>query len=266
MNRAMQSRFEFGANWYHFIKNDLSEERINTSKTQLLEFLGKDSLKGLTFLDVGCGSGLHSLAAIRALASSVYAFDYDLDSVKATKYALSINGNPSNCFVEQGSILDDTYVQSLPKSDIVYSWGVLHHTGDVWKALNNTTSLVNTNGHLFIALYSLDVQPQADMWLRIKKKYVNSGRLTRIFYQIWYVWKFLLNKNLFRIPELIQRFKTHKKTRGMSLMVDVRDWLGGWPMQFTADQDVIDFCSARSLKLVKLSTGEACSEFLFQKN
>lgn len=51
----------------------------------------------------------------------------------------------------------------------------------------------------------------------------------------------------------------------MSLLVDVRDWVGGWPMEFTYDADVIAFVAARGFALENIKTGEANTEFLFRK-
>jgi 2-polyprenyl-6-hydroxyphenyl methylase/3-demethylubiquinone-9 3-methyltransferase len=51
----------------------------------------------------------------------------------------------------------------------------------------------------------------------------------------------------------------------MSMFVDIRDWLGGWPMQFTYDADVIKFLDERGFALANIKTGEACTEFLFRK-
>ena len=63
---ADEKRFAFGSNWHRFIERDFSEARAQAAQLHLLDFLKMTSLQGRRFLDVGCGSGLHSLAALRA--------------------------------------------------------------------------------------------------------------------------------------------------------------------------------------------------------
>ena len=160
-------RFEFGNNWHQFIQKNFGPERVRISKKHLLDFIERDDLKGLTFLDIGCGSGLHSIAALEAGAVSVRGFDYDANSVATSRYLQAQVGNPSNWTVEQGSVLDDTFVRNLGAYDLVYSWGVLHHTGDVWHAIRNAAACVRPGGMFYIALYSADVQvnPPPEFWL-----------------------------------------------------------------------------------------------------
>lgn len=132
---AKGQRFKFGANWKGFLAV-LNEERIVLAEQSLRNMLDMD-LKGKRFLDVGSGSGLFSLAA-RRLGAIVHSFDYDPQSVACTeelrhRYFPSDDG----WTVEQGSALDTQYLAHLGQWDIVYSWGVLHHTGAMWRALAN---------------------------------------------------------------------------------------------------------------------------------
>ena len=144
-------RFQFGKNWTRFL-GVLDEDRIREAERSLCEMLGVARLDGKTFIDVGSGSGLFSLAAYR-LGASVYSFDYDPQSV-ATTLELRRRYAPGDARwqVENGSVLDSEYVTSLGQFDVAYSWGVLHHTGDMWRAMDNVVSLVGPGGHLFIAL------------------------------------------------------------------------------------------------------------------
>ncbi len=264
---TQEKRFEFGKNWYDFIRKHCSDENIETSKKHILDFLEVPDLMGKSFLDIGCGSGLHSLAALDAGAALVHGFDYDPDSVRATKYVQDLRGNPSNWSAEQGSVLDTGFMEILSSYDVVYSWGVLHHTGDVWQAIRNAAQRVAPKGVFYIALYSADVQvdPPPEFWIDIKKKYVAAGYWKRRQMDIWYVWRFMMGCNIFALPLVVKRFYTHKKNRGMSMFTDIRDWLGGWPMEFVRDQEAVEFCERLGFKLVKMKTGEACTEFLFAR-
>jgi 2-polyprenyl-3-methyl-5-hydroxy-6-metoxy-1,4-benzoquinol methylase len=259
-------RYEFGKNWARFAKRSLSQERVDIAKTHLLSMLQRDNLYGLDFLDIGCGSGIHSLAAYQAGARRIHSFDYDPDSVETTKLMWRHAGEPANWKVERGDVLDDAYIASLGQWNLVYSWGVLHHTGDVWRAIDNVQNTVMDGGLLYIALYSADVQTDPEFWLRMKKQYNEAGSLERSKMEWWYIWNFVMNRNPARIPYLAFRIVRHRLTRGMSFFADIRDWLGGWPMEFVRDQDVIDHMEKqRGFKLSNIKTGEACSEFVFER-
>ena len=268
MNQDSEARFEFGHNWYDFIRKNFGAEKVKLSQEHMLSFLKRTDLSGLSFLDIGCGSGLHSIAALQAGAGLVYSFDYDQDSVNATVYVKQQIGEPDSWTIEQGSVLDDDYMAHLAQFDLVYSWGVLHHTGDVWHALRNAAERVKPGGLLYIALYSADVQvdPPAEFWLDIKRKYVASGWLHRRQMDLWYIWRFYMNRRIWNLPRFFMRIREYEKGRGMSLFTDVRDWLGGWPMEFVYDADAIAFCEGLGFKLKRLATGEANSEFLFVRN
>jgi len=130
------TRFEFGENWARFL-SVLNEDRIIEAEKSLKEMLDISDLKDKSFLDIGSGSGLFSLAA-RRLGARVRSFDYDPQSVACTNELkrFYFNDDP-NWIIEEGNVLDDNYINSLGQYDVVYSWGVLHHTGEMWQALAN---------------------------------------------------------------------------------------------------------------------------------
>jgi len=261
-------RFDFGRNWHDFIQKNFGEDRVEISKKHMLNFLGREILDGLDMIDIGCGSGLHSVAALEAGAKSVHGFDYDPNSVEATKFVQKQSGNLPNWTVEQGSVLDDAYMESLPQYDLVYSWGVLHHTGDVWHAVRNAAGRVKPGGLFYIALYSADVQvdPPPEFWLDVKRKYVASGMYMRRYMELWYIWRFQINRKIIRIPKILLYAWSYKQMRGMNFMTDIRDWLGGWPMEFVGDRETVDFVEKMGFKLENMVTGEANTEFLFVRN
>lgn len=260
----LDKRFGFGKNWSKFIETKFNEERVKSSIDVFCEFTGLSDLSGKTFIDVGCGSGLHSLAASRLKAKRIFSFDFDPHAVAISKLLRKRENFKNEWLIEEGSILDHDFVQKLGNYDFVYSWGVLHHTGAVWKAISNTCELVKADGDMYLALYSLDVQPRAEFWLEVKQKYVKAGKLKRLYMEQWYFFKFVYNSNISR--HLKGRLaKGPKRARGMDLLTDVRDWLGGWPMEFVYDQEVIDFVNKRGFELTNIDKGKACTEFLFRK-
>ena len=69
--------FEFGKNWKAFSETALSAETIQEAERSLRTLLDCDALRGQTFLDIGSGSGLFSIAAARLGATPVTGVDVD---------------------------------------------------------------------------------------------------------------------------------------------------------------------------------------------
>ena len=151
---TVETRFEFGKNWQRYLRH-LSEERIQEAAKSLSTTLGLPDLREKTFLDIGSGSGLFSLAAMRLGAKKVHSFDYDPESVACAQELKGRYFSQSNNWtIDQGSVLDFPYLSGLGQFDVVYSWGVLHHTGNMWVALENAVHPVAPNGWFLIALYN----------------------------------------------------------------------------------------------------------------
>jgi len=262
VNEEKDLRFGFGRNWEDFIEKHFSEERVETSRQHLLEFLEVKDLRGRSFLDIGCGSGLHSLAAHRSGADSIFAFDYDQNSVSASRRCHDYAGRPAHWTITQGSVLDAAFMETrVPKASIVYSWGVLHHTGDVWGAVRLAAGRVAPNGLFYIALYSADadVRPSPEYWLQVKRRYNQTNWLGRQAMVLWYIGRFMGVTSIWRL------LRHAKGVRGMDLLVDIRDWLGGWPMEYVRDAEVLRVCAELGLAHLRTKTGEACHEYLFQR-
>jgi 2-polyprenyl-3-methyl-5-hydroxy-6-metoxy-1,4-benzoquinol methylase len=262
-----EMRYGFGKNWSEFIEARLSEQIIESSRQHMADMLRCDNLAGKTFLDIGCGSGIHSLAALKLGAQRIVSFDYDVDSVATTKRVREFAGSPSNWEVIQGSVLDRDFMQSLPKSDIVYSWGVLHHTGDMWGAVRNSAVPLKDDGVYYIALYSSDnyVDPPPSYWLKVKKQYNLASDVGKRLMEWRYMMRFhfLPELKAGRNPfELIRKYGS----RGMTYWTDVKDWLGGWPMDFASLAETQSFCQSQfDLTLCNVKTGEGCTEYVFAR-
>lgn len=259
-------RFQFGENWKNFL-GKLTPEQIEEAEKSLRVLLAKDSLSGLSFLDVGSGSGLFSLAASK-LGAQVTSFDFDADSVHATQ-ALRDAGPYPNWHVHQGSILDIDFVASLGQFDIVYAWGVLHHTGAMWQALNNAAALVRSDGTLALSLYRKT--PLCPAW-RVEKRFY-AGASPAIQTTIRSIYKSAYLAGLVLTGRSPARYlQEYRKNRGMEWGINVHDWLGGYPYESAAASDVkahlahLGFTRVRSLErspgLGLLGSG--CDEFVAQ--
>jgi 2-polyprenyl-3-methyl-5-hydroxy-6-metoxy-1,4-benzoquinol methylase len=268
-------RFAFGKNWNDFVAKSFCQDRLDMAKMKLLESLRLANLDGKTFLDVGCGSGIHSLAALYSGAKRVLSFDYDLSSVATSEILKKKAGNPSNWRIIQGSVLDRPFMDSLGEFDIVYSWGVLHHTGSMLESLRNVRIPLLPNGALFIALYSyttyknqeLNGFPSPERWLEIKRRYnraaASQKRIMEWQYVLgpkwWLPWTAALNYLRFKQKEV-----NYLKSRGMEIWTDVRDWLGGWPMEFANELEILDFANNElGLDIMEMFSGEGNTEFIF---
>lgn len=261
-------RFEFGANWSRFL-NVLNEKRICLAVNSLKQMLEIDSLHGKTFLDAGSGSGLFSLAA-RRLGASVYSFDYDPQSVACTAELKSrYFPGDKEWLVKKASVLDRNFLDQLGVFDVVYSWGVLHHTGDMWQALENVSSLVKGEGKLFVAVYN-DQGRGSKMWLWIKKAYnrlPNSLRwivIAPAFVRLWM--PTTVRDILLMRPFYTWRNYAESGARGMSPWRDVVDWVGGLPFEVAAPEAIFNFYRQRGFRLDRLKTcagGIGCNEFIF---
>jgi 2-polyprenyl-3-methyl-5-hydroxy-6-metoxy-1,4-benzoquinol methylase len=263
-----EERFAFGKNWAQFLRL-LSDERIARAEGSLREMLDVQDLRGKSFLDIGSGSGLFSLAA-RRLGARVHSFDYDPQSVACTaELRRRYFGDDPQWTVEQGSVLDEDYLRRLGKHDVVYSWGVLHHTGDMWRALAMATLPLAPSGKLFIAIYNLQGPVRHRLTLAMKRTYVRGGPLLRPLLLAAYfgaaIVPDLLHKLLLGQSPLAHVRAYAETSRGMSWWRDVVDWVGGYPYEAAGADAIFAFYDRLGFRLEKLavSGGHGCNEFVF---
>jgi 2-polyprenyl-3-methyl-5-hydroxy-6-metoxy-1,4-benzoquinol methylase len=265
-------RFAFGSNWRAFVEL-VDEGRIATAVDSLTGPLGSADLSGRTFLDVGCGSGLFSLAAQR-LGASVRSFDFDAESVAAA-YELRDRFAPgSDWTITQGSILDERFAGGLGRFDVVYSWGVLHHTGAMWRAMEAVAGLVRPGGLLYISIYN-DQGVESRLWRRVKRRYNKSGPLTRrvlLAGSVLYLGRFRPLRGLVRLGRRLRDGGGAPapvvRARGMSRAHDLVDWVGGYPFEVAKPEEVLDFLRGRGYELRHLKTcrgGLGCNEYVFER-
>ncbi|MBT2231286.1 bifunctional 2-polyprenyl-6-hydroxyphenol methylase/3-demethylubiquinol 3-O-methyltransferase UbiG [Nonomuraea sp. NEAU-A123] len=267
MDKTTKDRFAFGANWLSFLEL-VDEGRIDMAVTSLKEALGVSDLSGRTFLDIGCGSGLFSLAAHR-LGARVHSFDFDAHSVAASAKLRSMFAPESAWIIERGSILDEAYTQSLGLHDVVYSWGVLHHTGAMWQAIEAASRLVAPNGLLYISIYN-DQGLTSRLWWHVKRRYVQSGRISqRQFIRAFRAY-FGLRGALARVVKRACGVEVPSavRPRGMSARHDLIDWIGGFPFEVASPGEIFNVLRARGFELLYLKTlpgGHGCNEYVFAR-
>ena len=262
-----KTRFNFGDNWQEFYDR-IDEARINVAIDSLRELFPDMDFAGKSFVDVGCGSGLFSLAAQR-LGANVVSFDYDVNSVECTEQLRKNFGDEQGWKIERGSVLDENFLDALGQFDIVYSWGVLHHTGEMYLAIEAVMQMVKPGGKICVALYN-DQGEKSKTWLAIKSFYNRLPEFLRpaLIGVCWLrLWGPTHLKDLLRgKPLKTWREYADNSVRGMSAWHDLVDWVGGLPFEVAKPENIIEFFKARRFDLEKLTTcagGHGCNQYVF---
>lgn len=267
----VETHFAFGENWASYAK-EIGEREIDEAVVGLRRLFG-DSLAGARFLDIGCGSGLHSLAALKLGASEVLSTDIDADSVRTTRSVVG-QAETAKVRVEQISVFDLS-PRNAGTFDVVYSWGVLHHTGDLHRAIEKAASLVKPDGLFAFALYRRTWM--CWFWRWEKRWYVSASKsmqsiVRRIYIALYAVGKTLQGKSFRKLV------REYRNARGMDFYHDVHDWMGGYPYESISPKDVervmteLGFQCLRDLSaqggILRRNVGmfgSGCDEYVYQR-
>jgi 2-polyprenyl-6-hydroxyphenyl methylase/3-demethylubiquinone-9 3-methyltransferase len=263
-----KSHFAFGKNWASYAKL-VTEAQVEEAVVGLRRLAGGD-LQGKRFLDIGCGSGLHSLAALRLGASEVVALDIDPESVATTRQLLQLHASGLRWSTLEASVFD-LRADSLGRFDVVYSWGVLHHTGDMYRALRAAAALVAPQGQFIFALYRRTWL--CWLWKHEKRWYAAASpaaqaRARAVYVGLHRTMYALTNRGSFR--SYLANYT--KKKRGMDFYHDVHDWLGGWPYESISPLQTDRFMQQLGMRQMRAFVyagtatgllGSGCDEYVY---
>lgn len=269
MRTQTEKHFAFGENWENFLSK-ITHEEIDHAANDLKRLMEPENLTQKSVLDIGCGSGIHALAAIKLGAGSVHGYDFDPLCVKISKTLLSRFAPEANFSIEEGDILK-TKDHEEKTYDLVYSWGVLHHTGDLWKAIKNASEYVAPNGTFIIAIY-LKTR-FCSLWKKEKRFFAKASRPVQFLITVAFSALCIL-RLLARRKNPVKHIREYKATRGMNWWNDRRDWLGGWPYESAAPEEITDYLKKLGFRLDKSFNTTApigllvngCGEYVFKSS
>ena len=263
---TVDSHFQFGENWNEFSRT-INERSVAEAEHGLHKLFPDGELKGRNVFDLGCGSGLHALAALRLGAASVTAVDIDAKSVATARTLLARYVPEGRWQVEQQSVFA---MPPEPLYDVVYSWGVLHHTGDMVRAIQLAATKIAPGGLLCVALYRKT--KFCRMWQLEKRIYSQAPRPIRYLLEQLFLVAF--KRSFRRSGRSFEDYVAdYVKSRGMDFMTDIRDWLGGYPYESISEEEMLALAQRMGLVDVRrfcvppgsglLGTG--CDEYVFRR-
>lgn len=253
--------FNFGKNWEEYSFKKLDHVRLEQAMNSILDLLTEEEIKAKSFLDVGCGTGIFSIAARKLGAYRVVGVDINPKCIevaqKNSKYFLETTSQPE---FRVASALDSEALENLGRFDIVYAWGSLHHTGNMDEAIRNTAKRVEQNGKFILAIYNRHFT--SPVWKFIKWFYnVVPGFIKTIM--IYTFWAIILTAK-----SAVTKRNPFKMERGMDFFYDVVDWVGGYPYEYATIQEIKDFVQTHGFKIIKTIPAKVptgCNEFAFIK-
>lgn len=280
------ARFAFGENWSRYVSR-LTPEQIAAAQQSLERVLGPEGLRGKSFLDLGSGSGLFSLAAYRS-GADVTSIDIDPASVRCAEALRERESVSADRWrIQAGSALDSESLEQLGTFDVVYSWGVLHHTGQMWQAIELAAKRVKPGGRFWLAIYN-DQGTMSGIWRKIKQVYVKLPGFLQAPYVLliggaYYAQRAAVRLLLMILASIVRLITlqnplvpwttlghdlTRKDSRGMKRWTDLVDWIGGYPFEVARPEEIFHFLRDRGFRLQHLKTcggGLGCNEFVLVK-
>lgn len=266
--KNLDSHFAFGENWASYSKL-IGEPQIEHAKEGLLKLIPAEDFKGRSFLDIGCGSGLHALAASRLGVSRIVGVDIDPNSATTARKILTERNPSAPWQIENISVFDLT-PDHFGTFDIVYSWGVLHHTGDLWQAVSKAAALVAPNGLLAVAFYR---ETYLDPFWKLEKRFYTHAPLSiQNFIKRSYINAFRVARAATRQESFADYVSKYSSRRGMDFEHDVHDWLGGYPYEAALAPEVDRRLVALGFKVERVFArskssgifGSGCDEYVYR--
>ena len=252
--------FDFGSNWAEFSKRHVDQSRLKMACQSMRALLGAENIGGKSFIDVGCGSGLFSIAAHRLGAAKVVGIDVNQRCIEIAQANRDLLAPGAPIEFHIASVLDVEQLKGFGTFDLVYAWGSLHHTGSMWNAVHNVLRCVAPEGILVLAIYNKHSTSPA--WRSIKWFYNQVPQLIQRFMI------FIFAGVIYGAKFLVTRTNPLKKERGMDFWFDVVDWVGGYPYEYATVSEVTNIVTSRGFQLrqvVPASVPTGCNEFLFQR-
>ena len=155
--------------------------------------------------------------------------------------------------------------------DVVYSWGVLHHTGDLWRSFELIQRNVAPGGQLFISIGN-DQGARSRIWTKIKHLYNRLPRPARPPFVVAVMLPGELVSAAYatltlRPGSYVRTWTSYGGNRGMSRWHDMVDWVGGYPYECAKPDAIFSFFRDRgfSLDRLKIGGGLGCSEYVFRR-
>jgi len=252
--------FDFGSNWAEFSKRHVDQSRLKMACQSMRALLGAENIGGESFIDVGCGSGLFSIAAHRLGAAKVVGIDVNQRCIEIAQANRDLLAPGAPIEFHIASVLDVEQLKGFGTFDLVYAWGSLHHTGSMWNAVHNVLRCVAPEGTLVLAIYNKHSTSPA--WRSIKWFYNQVPQLIQRFMI------FIFAGVIYGAKFLVTRTNPLKKERGMDFWFDVVDWVGGYPYEYAVPNDVVITVTRGGFRLRRFlpaSVPTGCNEFVFEK-
>jgi 2-polyprenyl-3-methyl-5-hydroxy-6-metoxy-1,4-benzoquinol methylase len=266
--KDVSAHFAFGENWASYA-GLIDERRIKEAKDGLVRLLGEGTLAGKSFLDLGCGSGLHAVAAAQLGASHVVALDIDPAAV-ATARAVLHRHTPDASFEVRELSVFDLAPERFRRFAVVYSWGVLHHTGAMREAIERAARLVEPGGLFAFALYHRT--RMCRLWTVEKRWYSHASPRAQTLARKTHI---ALLRLAFRLTgrDFPSYVANYKSMRGMDFAHDIHDWLGGYPYESIAAPEVETMMQRLGFEHVRSFTspitlglfGSGCDEYVYRR-